>query len=260
MLLPFENPKWEKLRKEVSKIGYHFEDIPNMDGYVKRLRKSEMQKADYAHYFACISLKYHSWVRDRYLMNPSDPILADDTYRSGISGVISQQLGGLSLPQWGNEFATAMYELAALGCTEIEYFTNKKSVLSCMLMRDFESAEQILSTIEADNEPRIGAQYIDLKYLKSLYLTIIHGDETAFNTEIVRRIKAYRKNPYTHAVVIDFPLVALIRIANRNGIAYLEDVAEIPQIMLTQQFAISERCTKPPLSDEVSGLFGIYIG
>lgn len=92
MLLSYENPKWEKLRKEVSKIGYHFEDIPNMDGYVKRLRKSEMGKADYAHYFACISLNYHSWVRDRYLMNPKDPILADDTYRSGISGVISQQL------------------------------------------------------------------------------------------------------------------------------------------------------------------------
>lgn len=120
--------------------------------------------------------------------------------------------------------------------------------------------QRMLSMVEADNEPRTGAQYIDLKYLKNLYLTIIRGDETAFNTEIVRRIKTYRKNPYTHAVVIDFPLVALIRIANRNGIAYLEDVAEIPQIMLTQQFTTSAKCAKPPLSDEVSDLFGIYVG
>ena len=260
MVLPYENPKWERLRKDISQIGYHFEDIPSMDGYVKRLRKSAMRKEDYAHYFASISLRYHDWVRDRYLMDPNDPMLADDTYRSGVAGVISGQLGGLDLPQWKNEFATALYELVTLDRTDAEYFTNKRSVLSCMLLNDFESAEQMLSTIEADNEPRIGAQYIDLKYLKNLYLAIIHGDETAFNDEIVRRIKTYRKNPYTHSVVIDFPLVALIKIANRNGIAYSGQVSEIPQAMLTQQFTTSAKCTKPPLMEETAEMFGIYSG
>lgn len=48
MSLPYENPKWEKLRKEISQIGFRFEDIPSMDSYVKRLRKSAMQKKDYA--------------------------------------------------------------------------------------------------------------------------------------------------------------------------------------------------------------------
>lgn len=144
MLLSYENPKWERLRNDISKIEYHFEDTPSMDGYVKRLRKIAMQKEDYAHYFASISLRYRSWVWDRYLMNPNDPMLADDTYRSGVAGVISQQLGGLELPQWGNEFATALYELVTLDRTDAEYFTNRKSVLSCMLLNDFESAEQIL--------------------------------------------------------------------------------------------------------------------
>lgn len=260
MSLPYENPKWEKLRKEISQIGYHFEDVPNMDSYVKRLRKSAMRKEDYAHYFACISLRYHSWARDRYPMDPNDTILSDDIYRFGISGVVSQHLGGLDLPQWKNQFATALYALVTLGCTEMEYFTNKESVLSCMLLGDFGTAEQILSTIEADNEPHIGSQYIDLKYLKNLYLAIIWGDEVAFHAEIVRRIRTCRKNPYAHAVVIDFPLAALIRIANQNGIAYSEHVAEIPQAMLTQQFAISAKCTKPPLSEEASKLFGVYIG
>ena len=260
MLLPYENPKWERLRKDILQIGYHFEDTPRMDGYVKRLRKSAMQKEDYAHYFASLSLSYHSWVRDRYLMNPNDSMLADDTYRSGVAGVISQQLGGLDLPQWENEFATALYELVALDRTDAEYFTNKKSVLSCILLNDFELAEQMLSTIEADHELRIGAQYIDLKYLKNLYLAIIHGDEAAFNDEIVRRIRAYRKNPYTHSVVIDFPLVALIKIANRNGIAYLGYAAEIPQAMLTQQFTTSAKCTKPPLMEEAAEMFGVYCG
>lgn len=112
MVLPYENPKWERLRKDISQVGYHFEDIPSMDGYVKRLRQSAMRKEDYAHYFASLSLRYHSWVRDRYLMNPNDPMLADDIYRSGVAGVISQQLGGLDLPQWENEFATALYKQA----------------------------------------------------------------------------------------------------------------------------------------------------
>lgn len=258
MTLPYENPKWEKLRGEVSKIGYHFEDIPNMDGYIRQLRKSKMQKADYAHYFACLSVNYHSWARDRCLMDPSDPLLADDIYRSGISGVIAQQLGGPGLPQWENEFSTALYQLAALDCTEAEYFTDKRSVLSCMLMGDFAAAEQMLSSVQADSGPRIGARYIDLKYLKNLYLAIIHGDETSFNAEIVRRIWTYRKNPYTHAVVIDFPAVALVKAAVRSGMSYQQRVAEIPEAMLTGRLTVSGSCPMPPLSDEAAELFGVF--
>lgn len=191
-------------------------------------------------------------------MDPGDPLLADDIYRSGISGVIAQQLGGPGLPQWENEFSTALYELAALDCTGAEYFTDKKSVLSCMLMGDFAAAEQLLSTVEADGEPRVGAQYIDLKYLKNLYLAIIHGDETAFNAEIVRRIRIYRKNPCTHAVVIDFPAVALVKTAVRNGMAYQQRVAEIPEAMLTGRLTVSGCCPMPPLSDEAAELFGAF--
>lgn len=33
MSLPYENPKWEKLRKEISQIGYRFGDILSMDSY-----------------------------------------------------------------------------------------------------------------------------------------------------------------------------------------------------------------------------------
>lgn len=65
---------------------------------------------------------------------------------------------------------------------------------------------------------------------------------------------------YTHSTVIDFPLVALIKIANRNRIAYLGQLAEIPQAMLTQQFTTSAKCTKPPLMEGAAELFGVYSG
>lgn len=259
MSLPYENPKWEKLRGEISEMGYRFEDIPNTDGYVRMLRKSKMEKADYAHYFACLSVKYHSWVRDRYLTDPGDPLLADDIYRSGMAGVLAQRLGGPGLPQWEKEYSRAVYQLAALDRAGMECFTEKRSVLGCMLTGELEAAERLLSAIEADNEPRLGAQYIDLKYLKNLYLAIIRGDEAAFNAEIVRRVRTYRKNPYTHAVVIDFPAVALVRIAGKNGLAWLGNAAEIPRTMLTGQLAPSPSCAMPPLWEEAVQQFGISL-
>lgn len=259
MSLPRENPKWEKLRGEISQIGYHFEAVPNMDSYINMLRKSGMQKADYAHYFACLSVNYHSWVRDRYLADPGDPLLADDIYRSGICGVISQRLGGPGLLQWEKEYSLALYQLAALGRARAEYFPGKGSVLGCMLAGEHEAAKRLLSTVEADDGPRIGAQYIELKYLKNLYLAIIHRDETAFNEEIARRIRTYRKNPYTHAVVIDFPAAALVRIAGDSGMAYLGSAAEIPQAMAAGRLTVSEGCPMPPLWEEAVGLFGISL-
>lgn len=231
-----------------------------MDGYLEQLRKSELRKEDYARYFARLSCNYHNWVRHRYLIDPNDPLLVGDIYRSGLSGVISQQLGGPGLLQWENEFARAMYELAALDCTGMEYLTDRKTVLSCMLTGDFAAAEKLLSAVPAEDEPRVGSQCLELRYLKKLYLAVIRRDETAFNAEIVRRVKGYRRNPYTHTVVIDFPLVALIKIAGRNGIAYREDVAEIPKAMLAEGFAVPADCPKPPLCDEASALFGVYSG
>lgn len=258
--LTYQSPKWVKARAEVLKIGYNFANSSNVNGYIRRLRESGAEKRDYAHYFASLSLCYHSWATDRYLINPSDPMLIDEIYRSGISGVISQQLGGLPLPQWKVSFETALYELTALDCTEIEYFQDRKSVLSCMLMNDFELAEQMLLDIEMDVDARIGSQYIELKYLKNLYLHIIYKDEALFNEEAERRIKTYRRNPYTHAVIIDFPLTALIKIANKNGIDYWGDVAEVPRTILSHQFSFSREQLKPPLSNEASDLFGIYCG
>lgn len=259
MPLPYENPKWDRARKEVKKIGYCFDAVPTMDGYIKILRESGMGKEDYAHYFACISNCYHSWVRDRYLVDPNDPLLIDDICRFGISGVLAQQLGGLDLPQWENEFARALYALAAIDCTEAAYFTDKKSVLGCMLTEDHKAAERLLSTVEAEDKPRIGSQYIDLKYLKNIYLAVIHRDEAAFRAEMVRRVKNYRRNPYTHTVVIDFPLVALIKIAKRNGISYQEDVAEVPKALLAER-PVAATLLKLPLAEEAAEQFGLCCG
>lgn len=258
--LAYQSPKWIKARAEVLEIGYNFANNTNVDGYIKRLRESKAEKKDYAQYFASLSLTYHLWVRNRYLINPNDPIIIDDIYCSGISGIISQQLGGLPLPQWKKSFELALFELTALDCTEMEYFHDRKSVLSCILVNDFELAEQMLSDIEMDTDARIGSQYIELKYLKNLYLSIIQKNEALFNKEVERRIKTYRRNPYTHAVIIDFPLTSLIKIANKNGIEYWGDVAEVPRTLLSRQFSFSREQLKPPLSNEASTLFGIYCG
>lgn len=255
--LKYQSPKWEKLKKELVQIGYDFSKAPNIDSHMQRLKNSKMEITDYCQYFSSLSLVYSSWAVDAYLNNPYDPRIIDNTYCSGMAGVLAQQLGGLHLNQWEGIFQRALYELAAIGYTDICYFQENTSVLSCMINGNFELAEQILSTVEMDMTPRIGSQYTELKYLKNLYVAIIKKDEPLFNNEIVRRIKTYRKNPYTHSVVIDFPLIALIKIAKKYGMSYKENVAEIPAIMLKKEICINTEQLKLPFSDEALKLFRV---
>lgn len=250
--LTYQSPKWEKCKQELIQIGYDFSKELNIDGYIRELKNSKMEAEDYCHFFACISLQYRSWATSLYLNNPHDLRIIDNIYCSGMAGVLSQQLGGLDLPQWKNQFQTALYELAAIGYTDICYLQDNYSALSCMLTENLELAERMLSNIDMDVSPRIGSQYVELKYLKNIYLAIIQGDEFAFNSEIIRRIKTYRKNPYTHAVIIDFPVIALIRIAKKYGISYRENVAEIPTILLNDKITIQTEQLKLPFSDEAS--------
>jgi len=125
-----------------------------------------------------------------------------------------------------------------------------------MLTDNFDLAMNILSNVEADISLRIGSQYLELKYLKKLYLAIIQKDELAFNKEIVRRIKTYRRNPYTHAVIIDFPTISLIKIATKYGVNYKEHVAEIPEMFLNDNIIVQPEQLELPFSDRISLLLG----
>ncbi len=252
--LAYQSPKWEKCKKELVQLGYDYSKGPTIEGYVRQLENSKMDVKDFCDYFSCLSLVYHSWARDFYLNNPHDLIVIDNIYCSGIAGMLCQQLGGSGLNQWQNIFQTALYELAAIGCTNISYLQDNNSVLSCMLTGNIELAERMLSNTDMDMSPRIGSQYIELKYLKNLYLALIQEDELAFNSEITRRIKMYRRNPYTHAVIIDFPAIALIKIAKRRGISYRGNVAEIPEILLDDNIIIQAERLKLPFSDKISEL------
>lgn len=250
--LAYQSPKWEKCKNELAQFRYDFSKMPTIESYVRQLKNSKMEIKDFCHYFSCLSLRYHSYATDFYLNNPQDLLVIDCTYCSGIAGVLSQQLGGLNLPQWKNEFQTALYELAAIGYMNTPYLQDNKSVLSCMLTENFDVAAQMLSSVEVDLSPRVGSQYVELKYLKNLYLAIIRRDELAFNSEIVRRIKTYRRNPYTHAVIIDFPAISLIRIAKKHGINYKENVAEIPEMFLNDNIIVRSEQLKLPFSDRIS--------
>lgn len=259
-LLPYENPKWEKNRKEILKIGYEFSNDLNVDSYIQKLKDSEQRKEDYSHYFACLSMVYHEWVLDCYLTEPNNPKIIDNTYRSGIAGVICQQLGGLHLKQWENIFHMALYKLVSVDCIDNICLQDEQSVLSCMLAGNFGLAQKMLDNIEKDAIPKIGSQYIEVRYLKSLYLAIIKGDEILFNKLIVKRAETYRHNPYDHAIIIDYPLVALIKIAKKYGIDYNESLAEIPCMMIDRKNTIQREHLKLPFADEASKRFDVDCG
>lgn len=250
--IAYQSKKWDKCKQELLRIGYDFSKAPNLDSYMQKLKNSKKAAKDYCHYFGCLSLLYHECATNFYLNNPNDPLVIENTYYSGMAGVLCQKLGGLHLSQWKNSFQTALYELVSIDCTDNCYLQNNDSILSCMLTGKLELAERKLSDIDIDLSPQVGSQYVELKYLKNLYLAIIKNDEPTFNREIINRIKIYRKNPYTHAVIIDFPVLALIRIAKKYGLNYQNNVAEIPSILLNEKITIQPECLKLPFSDKIS--------
>lgn len=115
----------------------------------------------------------------------------------------------------------------------------------------------MLSGIEMDLTLLVGSEYIELKYLKNLYLAVLQGNEAEFNEEIIRRIKTLRRNPPSHTVVIDFPLTAIVKIAGKNGLRCHVEAAELPAFLLNETYVLREENPKLPLSEEAFEQFGI---
>ena len=96
-----------------------------------------------------------------------------------------------------------------------------------------------------------------MKYLKNLYLAVLQGDDAVFNDEIIRRIKYLRRNPPSHTVAIDFPLVAIVKIAWKSGLCCQVEAAELPEFLLNETCILYRERPKLPLDDEAFERFGI---
>lgn len=74
--------------EKLVQIGYDFSKAPSIDGYVQRLKNRKMEITDYCQYFGSLTTVYSRWSTDAYLINPHDLHIIDNTYCSGIEGVL----------------------------------------------------------------------------------------------------------------------------------------------------------------------------
>ena len=77
-----------------------------------------------------------------------------------------------------------------------------------------------------------GSLYEARKYVKPIFSTIISGNEKAFNEEISKRIRRYRKKMDEYSPIIDYPSIALIKVAKLYGIQCNVNAVEITECFL----------------------------
>lgn len=87
---------------------------------------------------------------------------------------------------------------------------------------------QLPETVCEDRE----VYYKDDEHLKNIYLSILNRDEQKFNEELLVRIKKLRKNMVGYLTIVDVVSIALIKIAEKQGLKYNFDVIEIPRFFI----------------------------
>lgn len=257
--LPYENPKWEKERNSLldARRKYFKNTAPldtntiNLDGYIRDFNEKTAAEKDYASFFYKISVRLSLMARNFYLFDSLNPIYLDCMYQSGLAGIIANGLGGVPLNQWKNDLQLVTYELVALEETDFSFFKNENSVINCLLCGNLEAASNLLQPIEMDIAVLNGSRYIEMKYLKNLYLAIVEQDEVAFNNELILRVQRFRRNSYDHSVVIDTPGAAMIKLAKQYGIHCNLNFAEYPDALLNQPYIVDPIKFKLPFYDEV---------
>ena len=71
-------------------------------------------------------------------------------------------------------------------------------------------------------------------------LAIINQDEEAFNEELKKRIKKYRRNMVDYTILFDAVSIAMIKFARRRGMNYTFSVAEIPEYFLDMDIRVDK--------------------
>ena len=108
-----------------------------------------------------------------------------------------------------------------------------------------------MDNIQADEEVIEGSYYEAVPALKKIYMAIIEKNEKAFNEELQKRIKRYRRNAVGYATEIDYISIALIKMAKKAGINYTVDVIEIPRLFFDESYQINKEQIKFKCMDGV---------
>lgn len=261
MKIDFEGKKWHKEISQFKKIKKEINGKFNNNEEVHIKQFKELEEKDYLRLYSRLASAYKGMARYYYLDDITNIIMLQYTYLSGLALVLVKKMydGGIRnnyieiIENQLDEIDYALFQLIATNQLEPQYLEIADDpLITAMYQEQYDQAKQIIDAIpdptkEQDSQ---SVYYLSPMFLKYIYLAIINHDEKAFNEELAKRIKKYRRNMVGYSTIIDIVSIALIKMAKKVGIECNVDVIEIPKIFFDESCVIDKEKVKLPFYDE----------
>lgn len=215
---------------------------------------------DYLRLYSRLFSNYERMATYHYLNDITSNEVVKYTYFSGYAMLITKYLYEKGIRTEYNEIVEnaikenidfALHQLIAVGEIDNPYIgIEENNLIVLMYYQKYEQARLLLSQLPDDLNEAKEIYYVKPQFLKKMYIAIIDHDEKKFNEELVNRIKRYRKNMVGYSTIIDIVSVALIKMAEKEGIHCLVDVIEIPKQFFGKTCKINKDKDKLPFYDD----------
>ena len=237
----YRGKKWDKEIKELEK---NIKDM-GRDYVYNRLQGEKIFERngnnDYLQLYFSLGNDFFLRACDKYLLDMYDGSIVKDIYMSGISILITRYLFSKGIRSYEAKnkviehnseilrYQMCFRFLAVDQMPKLILETEADRPIIMLYNRDYDGLRNVLSALPDDPDDSREVYYEETVFLKKIYLAILDKDEKAFNEEIENRIKKYRRNMVGYSTIIDYVSIALIKLAEREGIHCNVDVIEIPK-------------------------------
>lgn len=258
MKLEYKGKKWDK---EVA--AYR-----KMINATKAINKNELftikkfldgNSKDYLRLFSRLSSNYERMATYYYLEDVNSEEVKKYTYLSGYALLLTKCLYEKGLRTEYNDIIEhtiknidfAIYQLIAAEGIDNPYISTQEDQLPMLVYhRKYEQAKSLLEQLADKPDEAKEIYYVRPEFLKQIYMAIIEHDEARFNEELAIRITKYRKNIVGYSTIIDVVSVALIKMAEREGLRCSVNVIEIPTLFFDKTNNIDLTKEKLPYFDD----------
>ena len=248
MKLDYKSKKWDKLLNEINKSQKFFNNhftgefcYYNINNEYSNFISSKSK--DYIWFYNYLSHEFDRAADICAILNKPYKEMLKNIYFSVRAFVIFYNL--LLQNNFYNDSCNNTYfledlnkiDLILLKAISINRIADFKEVFPENIVvnlynKHLDKAKRIIERINTptDKECENEIYFTSNAFLKELYLALIECNERKFIDLLAQRIKKYRKNPVDYATIIDYPSIALIKIAKIYGIHSDCSIIEIPSV------------------------------
>ena len=241
MKLLYRGPKWEK---EIKRIEVYKKDVKgNLKVNIERCVQDFLKKGgdDYLEMYFLLDGKFKLYAQYSYLDNALNEDIAKNVFLSAISGILARYLykskkcpTEYPIEIMENSFAreedSLIFRMLSVEKIPASFLEMEKDNLIMKLhLGNYQDVSKMVEQLPDEPDESREGYFDNSVFLKKIYQAILDKNEKAFNEEIEKRIKKYRRNMVGYSTIIDYVSIALIKLAEREGIHCNVDVIEIPK-------------------------------